>query len=260
MNNLNLPCPLWIASDIHLGPDGPATRQAFSRFLEQARDNAGALLLCGDIFEAWIGDDQALKAPPGWLAQIIDELEQTGRKLPVFLGRGNRDFLLGQAFASRVGAHVLGDATRVSCAGITALVSHGDEYCTDDASYQRFRHWVRKPWVQALYLALGLGVRQRIARWARHRSRQSTAEKTMRVLDVNNQAIIAAFKRAGVSVMIHGHTHRPATHTYMIEGRTCTRYVLPDWDFDAPNALRGGWLVVDTNGVHPIQASNSSCN
>ena len=260
LNKLDLPGTVWIASDTHLGPDAPNTQKAFLAFLAQARQQANALILAGDIFEAWIGDDLACGQPPQWLAQVLNALKETSGKLDLFLVRGNRDFLMGHGLAREIGARLLGDQTLLHTAAGSVLLSHGDEYCTDDMAYQRLRHWVRKPWVQSLYLSLALPLRQRIAAWARSRSRQSSAGKPMMLLDVNAQSVMAAFERSGAQLMVHGHTHRPATHTYDVNGRSCLRYVLPDWDFDHPGTHRGGWLGIDASGLHMHQASNSSCN
>jgi UDP-2,3-diacylglucosamine hydrolase len=260
LNKLALPGPVWIASDTHLGPHAPQTQKAFLAFLEQARRHAGALLLCGDIFEAWIGDDLATDQPPVWLAQLVGALQETSAHIPVYLMRGNRDFLLGKHFANAVGARLLNDQTLLDTAAGLVLLSHGDEYCTDDRAYQRLRRWVRKPWVQKLFLGLSLTTRKRIAAWARSRSKRSTAGKQMTLLDVNQQAISTAFERSGSCLMVHGHTHRPAVHTYELNGKTCVRHVLTDWDFDCPGQHRGGWLLIDEKGIRPCQASNSSSN
>lgn len=260
MNKLVLPGPVWIASDIHLGPDVPRTQEAFLAFLHQARRNAGALVLCGDIFEAWIGDDLAIDSPPAWLDQLVHGLRATSAKVPLYVVRGNRDFLLGQAFTHHVNAHLLGDQTLLETPAGKVLLSHGDEYCTDDQAYQKMRVWVRKPWVQRLYLGLSLQVRKRIAAWARSRSRNATASKQMSLLDVNPQAVTEAFERYSCSLMVHGHTHRPAVHHYTVHERSCQRHVLTDWDFDHAGTPRGGWLIIDDSGLRACQASKSSCN
>lgn len=260
MNKLSLPGSVWVASDIHLGPDLPATQQAFIAFIQRAAIQADALILCGDIFEAWIGDDLAIKHPPDWLTAITDALRQTSRRIPVFLGRGNRDFLLGHDFANHVGAQLLDDQTLLQTDAGTLIISHGDEYCTDDAAYQNLRRWVRKPWVQKLFLGLSLATRQRIAAWARARSRRSTASKQMTLLDVNQNTILQAFEKTGVHTMVHGHTHRPAVHHYQTGTHSCVRYVLPDWHYDPPGPARGGWLVIDAQGIRRDQASKLSVN
>lgn len=252
MNKLNLPGTVWIASDIHLGSEAPATARAFYRFLTQARDQADALILCGDIFDAWVGDDCALKAPPSWLAEALDHFSQTAAQLPLWIGRGNRDFLIGQTLTDRLGAHLLPDVIELESSAGRVLLSHGDEYCTDDLAYQRFRRLVRTPWIQRLFLALGLPVRQGIADWARQRSRRSQIQKPMQIMDVNSEAITQAFERSGCDILIHGHTHRPAQHSVEVQGRSCTRFVLPDWDYENSPA-RAGWIVLDAEGPHLLQ-------
>src|SRR5690606_29981531 len=119
------------------------TAAAFIRFLDRARHDADALILCGDIFEAWIGDDHALHDPPPWLAQALEALRTTAGDIPLWLGRGNRDFLMGPALARHLGAGLLDDEVLLRTAVGTVLLAHGDQYCTDDLEYQRLRRLVR---------------------------------------------------------------------------------------------------------------------
>jgi len=248
LNRLDLPGKVWLASDIHLGPATPATRQAFERFLALAGEQADALLLCGDIFDAWIGDDAALSDPPAWLQASLYEMALTASKIPVWIGRGNRDFLMGPALAKHVHAQLLDDVVCLDTDYGPVLVSHGDEYCTADAGYQRFKRIVRNKWVQRAYLALGLRQRRRIADYARRRSMSSHAGKRPDIMDVTPPAIEQAFRRTGARAMVHGHTHRPARHDIHIDGQMLTRIVLPDWDFDH-GEKRGGWAVIDRHGI-----------
>jgi len=240
---------VWLASDIHLGPDAPATRGAFLKFLDSAAQQADALVLCGDIFDAWIGDDAAVAAPPDWLREVLHSLQKTSNAIPLWLGRGNRDFLMGERLASHLGAHLLPDPCRILTDLGPVLVSHGDEYCTADTQYQRFRKIVRSDWVQRLFLGLGLNLRRKIALWARERSRASGRGKRADIMDVAPEAIHEAFRNADVEIMVHGHTHRPARHGLRVDGRNRSRYVLPDWECDHASPPRGGWLAIDRNGI-----------
>ncbi|WP_245153350.1 UDP-2,3-diacylglucosamine diphosphatase [Allopusillimonas ginsengisoli] len=247
-DRLALPGTLWIASDIHLGPDVPATASAFHQFLDDACARADALILCGDIFDAWIGDDLARKAPPAWLSTTMEKLRHVSSRIPLWLGRGNRDFLLGPDFAKAVGARVLPDAVILETAAGPVLLSHGDEYCTDDAGYQRFRRLVRRPAIQSVFLALSLSARRWIADYARARSKASNQYKSANIMDVSPDAIALAFERSGAQIMVHGHTHRPAIHTVVVSDRPCSRIVLPDWEYDHATTPRGGWLSIDSAG------------
>lgn len=258
LNNIALTGAVWIASDIHLGPDTPATARAFHAFLDQACAQADALILCGDIFDAWIGDDFALSSPPPWLAATLEKLKQVSRTTPLWLGRGNRDFLMGQALAGHVGATMLSDRTCLATDAGNILLSHGDEYCTADRGYQRFRRIVRCPAVQWLFLRLSLSTRRRIADLARRRSMASNRGKSLDIMDVSPAAVEKAFSGADASIMVHGHTHRPRIHRLTVDGRPRSRYVLPDWDYDHEDACRGGWLVIDATGLHLHQASKSN--
>jgi len=240
---------VWAASDMHLSEASPATNRAFIDFLDQAALRSDYLFLPGDIFDAWIGDDYALKSPPPWLLPILDALLRASQHTRLYIGRGNRDFLMGDALARRIGAQLLPDAVRLETDAGSVLLSHGDEYCTADVAYQRFRRRVRNPLLQKMYLSLGLGIRRSIADWARRRSQKQNACKPMAIMDVHPEAINKALRQSDCRIMVHGHTHRPAIHSLTIDGQDRLRIVLPDWDFDHASRPRGGWLIIDADGA-----------
>ncbi|MBV6273445.1 UDP-2,3-diacylglucosamine diphosphatase [Alcaligenaceae bacterium CGII-47] len=255
MNKLSLPGTVWIASDIHLGDESPATARAFYRFLALARDQADAVILCGDIFNAWIGDDYAREDPPQWLAEALTHFRQTAAHIPLWMGRGNRDFLMSRALTDMLGAELLPDTVKLHTLAGTMLLSHGDEYCTDDHAYQRLRKILRSTWFRKIFLMQGLPLRRRIADWGRQRSKRSRGHKTMQIMDVNPLAITHAIEQSGCDTLIHGHTHRPAIHHIQVQGRSCTRIVLPDWDYEH-QPPRAGWLILDAQGPHLVQDTN----
>ncbi|MGY6273297.1 UDP-2,3-diacylglucosamine diphosphatase [Achromobacter denitrificans] len=247
MNKISLPGSVWLASDLHLGPATPATSEAFLAFLQAAREEASALLLPGDIFDAWIGDDVIRAAPP-WLAAVLAALRDTAARMPVWLGRGNRDFLIGEELAQALGAQLLPEPALLETDFGPILLTHGDEFCTDDAAYQQFRQMVRDPRWQAEFLAKTIPERLAMAQQARGESQAANQAKSMEIMDVNAGAIEGAFRDTGVRVLIHGHTHRPARHVLDVGGRKCERWVLPDWDCDHAAPPRGGWLVITRDG------------
>lgn len=247
-----LPGRVWIASDVHLSPDAPATAAAFHDFLAGAARQADTLILAGDIFDAWIGDDMALQPEP-WLKESLRALQFTAARIPLWLGRGNRDFLVGNALLRRIGARALPEPALLETDAGLILLAHGDEYCTADPHYQRFRRIVRHPGVQRAYLALPLRARQGIAGWARRRSMHSNQYKTADIMDVSPAAVEQALRDSGAPMLIHGHTHRPARHALTLDGQPHERLVLPDWDFDhAGAAARGGWIEIDQDGVRLV--------
>jgi len=251
MQVLHVPGTLWIAADVHLSAHAPRTCAAFLRFLEHAAAQADALFLCGDLFDAWVGDDAAIRDPPPWLAQVVQGLRHASSRIPVWFMHGNRDFLLGSSFTRLTGARALPDPVTLHTVVGKVLLSHGDQYCTDDRAYQWFRRIVRHAVVQRAYLALGLKTRRAIAAWARYRSQASQRGKDATIMDVNADAITRALRASGASILIHGHTHRPAEHLVEVDGRVCRRFVASDWDLDAA-APRMAWLQVDVNGVKAV--------
>ncbi len=233
--------PTLFASDLHLTPERPALASAFRVFCARPAREAQAVYLLGDLFDWWIGDDQLRDPFDAAVAEAIRGITRAG--VPVHVAHGNRDFLLGEGFAAATGATFLPERTVVDVHGTPTLLSHGDELCTGDADYQRFRARMRDPATQRRLLRLPRFVRRAIARGLRARSRDATALKPESILDVDEQAVADAFRRFGVARMIHGHTHRPATHHVDVDGRACERIVLPDW-YEA-----GRYLQVDATGA-----------
>ncbi len=250
MNKIELDGPVWLASDVHLGQHTTGTAEAFRDFLKLAASEASALLLPGDIFDAWIGDDVAVVAPP-WLAQDLMAIKACAAQIPVWLGRASRDFLVGAALAGGLGALLMPEHVRVTISGRTMLLSHGDEYCTDDVAYQQFRTMVRNPAWQSGFLSKSIPERLSLAAQARGESMVANQTKSMDIMDVNADAVAAAIRTAGVSLVVHGHTHRPGRNVLSVDGRICERWVLPDRDSEssAPGGkMRGGWMVIDEDG------------
>lgn len=232
-------------SDVHLHDSLPRTTQAFIDFLEGPARNARRLYLLGDLFEYWAGDDDIDTPYHKQIAQSLRDVSDAG--VAVFWIAGNRDFLVGQAFAREAGLTLLADPHIEDIARTRVVLSHGDAQCTDDQAYMAFRAQVRQPQWQAQFLAQPLSQRKAIIEGMRTGSREAQRAKSYEIMDVNPGAIRSLFESSGATVMIHGHTHRPATHVHEVGGVTCTRHVLPDWDCDT-GTPRGGWLALDTRG------------
>ncbi|KOC89981.1 UDP-2,3-diacylglucosamine diphosphatase [Winslowiella iniecta] len=216
---------LFIA-DLHLCEEEPAITAGFLRFLQREALNADALYILGDLFEAWIGDDDP-DPLHGEVAAALLALKQHGVRC--YFIHGNRDFLLGYRFAHASGMTLLPEEQLLELYGKRILILHGDTLCTDDEGYQRFRHKVHQRWLQKLFLALPLFIRQRIAEKMRANSKNANASKSVAIMDVNPHAVTDAFQRHRAQWMIHGHTHRPAVHPLQINGQPAERVVLGAW-------------------------------
>ena len=228
-------------SDLHLDATRPAATQAFCEFLKYRAAEADALYILGDLFEAWIGDDD-----DGPLAATISAalagLASEG--VPAAFVHGNRDFLIGNAFAERAGVSILPEKSTIEVGGEEVLLMHGDSLCTDDLDYQEFRSMVRDPKWQTQFLALPLAARRALASTARDASRISTGGKPMEIMDVNASAVAEAMRAHSVRRLIHGHTHRPAVHDFELDGAPASRIVLGDW-------FQRGWaLEHNESGFH----------
>jgi UDP-2,3-diacylglucosamine hydrolase len=212
-------------SDLHLDRHSPAANARFLTFLREEAAQARVLYILGDLFEAWIGDDD----PDPAKGRICEGLRQlTDRGVLCFVLHGNRDFLLGAGFAARTGCRLLPDPVIATFAEESVLLTHGDALCVDDHPYQELRSTVRAAAWQQRFLKLPLSTRDLLANRARRGSQAHIARATPFVMDVNEAAVNTVW-RNGVSRIIHGHTHRPGIHRNAFEGRSVERIVLGAW-------------------------------
>ncbi|HED3138210.1 UDP-2,3-diacylglucosamine diphosphatase [Citrobacter farmeri] len=216
---------LFIA-DLHLCTEEPAITAGFLRFLAGEARQADALYILGDLFEAWIGDDDPNPLHRE-MAAAIKALVDSG--VPCFFIHGNRDFLISKRFARESGMTLLPQERVLELYGRRVLIMHGDTLCTDDAGYQAFRAKVHQPWLQTLFLALPLFIRKRVAARMRAGSKAANSSKSLAIMDVNKHAVVAEMEKYRVQWLIHGHTHRPDVHALTVNGEPAFRVVLGAW-------------------------------
>jgi UDP-2,3-diacylglucosamine hydrolase len=236
---------LLFVSDLHLDAALPAAIGQFMRFLEGPARQAAGLYILGDLFESWVGDDDDDPARDG-VCRALRAYSAGGRSLWVL--RGNRDFLMGTGFEARTGATLLPDPFHLRYGALSAFVCHGDLLCTGDHPYQELRSLVRQPALQARYLRLPLAARRSLADSVRRGSQAHTGRQQAALMDVDAQAVEAAFRCSAARLLIHGHTHRPGVHPGHIDGRDVTRIVLGDWYH------QGSCLRLQANGGYELLA------
>ena len=213
-------------SDVHLDGSAPEAIEQFLEFLKVHALQAEGLYILGDLFETWVGDDDADPAK----ARVCAALHAlTASGVAAFIIHGNRDFLLGREFCQRTGCELLVDPSIVELDGERVLLTHGDALCTDDRAYQALRSTVRARAWQRRFLRLPLTARETLAHQARAGSQAHTARVVMQIMDVNASAVEKSFRTLDVRRMIHGHTHRPAIHNSAIDGASVQRIVLGAW-------------------------------
>ena len=231
---------VFFISDLHLTESRPEINRVFFEFLRGPARKAESLYILGDLFEYWAGDDDLADPFNESVAGALAEYSRTG--IPLKFMHGNRDFLLDGEFAKACGGRLIDDPYPLDLFGTPTLLMHGDTLCTDDIDYQQFRAQVRAPAWQKTFLALPLEQRKRQIEAVRQTSESEKTRKAPEIMDVNPGAVEATFREHGYPRLIHGHTHRPARHVHRVDGRTCERWVLPDW-YES-----GGILVCDEKG------------
>ena len=210
-------------SDIHLSENNPHLTNAFKVFLNESKEACTHLFILGDLFEIWIGDDDDNSFIQDIKKTLID-FTLDGPE--TFLMHGNRDFLIGEAFADEVGISILPDPYTLDINGMKAILSHGDFLCTDDSDYIEFRNKVRSEAWQKDFLSKSIDERNEIANSLRSDSKDATSEKSLEITDANLETVNKFIKEHSPDIFIHGHTHRPKIHQH----DSTQRIVLGDWN------------------------------
>ncbi len=214
-------------SDLHLSAARPSSISLFCNFMEVSATQLSKLYILGDLFDYWIGDDGAEALGFTRVEKALKQTSDSGTK--IYFIAGNRDFLVGKAFAERTGVDILKDKTILELYGQRVMIAHGDQFCIDDIAYIKARtHFLNPQW-QLSVLKTPIEDRIQEAMRLRSESEQRKSGQSEEIMDVNQQEIIREFKKHDLDLMIHGHTHRPYVHQLEIDGRTCRRYVLGEW-------------------------------
>ncbi len=220
---------LFIA-DLHLSEARPDLTNAFIHFLATKATQADELYILGDLFEFWIGDDEQSPLQQQ-ITLALKTLSEQGCRL--FYSHGNRDFMIGKRFARECGMTLLPPIYSCEMAGERTLLLHGDQLCTDDEAYQRFRRITSWPWLQWVFLHLPLSRRVKIAQQIRQGSHKGKQQKSRSIMDVTPSSVNDCFEQHQATLMIHGHTHRPMIHELSLNnGQKVRRIVLGDWNTD----------------------------
>ncbi len=217
----------YFISDIHLSANREDINKRFVFFLENQLSDAEHLYILGDLFDIWLGDDMS---PEYYSTQLNTLRHVTEKGVSISIMQGNRDFLLGEKFIEQLGCTLITDPTIIDLYGTTTVLTHGDILCTDDVDYQAFRREIRKPEAQSIFLSLPPQERMATAQKYREESLNQTAKKSSEIMDVNQDSVAQFMTEQGVTQLIHGHTHRPNKHEFILEGKPAVRWVLSDWD------------------------------
>ena len=237
----------YFIADLHLSENRPDITACFLRFLKDDAIEAEKLYILGDLFEAWVGDDDDspyLKT----IADALTKLSQIGTK--IYFIHGNRDFLLGKSYAKKAKMQLLPEIDTIELYGQTVVIMHGDTLCTRDINYQVFRTKSRSWWWQTAVKSLPLFIRKKMAANYRKQSAAATAVKSQEIMDVTESEVVTCLEQYQSQLLIHGHTHRPAVHEIMANGENAQRIVLGDW------YEQGAWLKVTPESIellnHPL--------
>lgn len=238
----------YFIADLHLAQNRPDITACFLRFLKDEAVKAQSLYILGDLFEAWIGDDDD-STYVATIANALETLSNFGTH--VYFIHGNRDFLLGKQYAKKSAMTLLPEVDSINLYEKNVIIMHGDTLCTRDIAYQKFRLKSRSWWWQTLIKSLPLFVRKKVAADYRKKSAAATAVKSQDIMDVTPCEVVKCLEDNNSQLLIHGHTHRPAIHELTANGKKAQRIVLGDW------YEQGAWLKVTPTSMELLNQAFS---
>ncbi len=227
-----------IISDLHLKEEATGITQLFEKFIHQIAIQSQELIILGDFFEFWIGDD-AMSDFQKSIAQQLALLAKTGTQ--IFIMPGNRDLLLGKKFCQEAHAQLLPEIIKKKYLGKQIIFCHGDQLCTGDTAYQNYRKQVHKPWVKKLFLSLPVFIRRLIAQKIRKNSKENFKKYPVMV-DVEPKTVLDFLIKNKAEILIHGHTHQKIYET--LNQNNFTRIVNSDWGIN-----HGSFIEINSEGI-----------
>jgi len=215
----------YFIADIHLSAEREDITRCLLDFIANDAPEAEALYVLGDLFEFWLGDDDITPLSET-IASAFKTLSAT---TPVFFIHGNRDFAIRNGWTKKAGMTLLPEQNVIDLYGTPTLIMHGDELCTLDVEYQKFRKKARGWWWPRLVGALPLWLRRKLAAKGRKTSQNNQRQLTAEIMDVVPDEVVYVMNKHGVQQLIHGHTHRPNIHSLVVNGKPAHRIVVGDW-------------------------------
>jgi UDP-2,3-diacylglucosamine hydrolase len=215
-------------SDLHLAPEQPETAQNFFNFLaELDSTNVEALYILGDLFKLWIGDDDYSQ----FNETIKEHLSSAGKRIPIYLMAGNRDFLLGNNFAQTSSCVLIEDPHIIDLYGKSTLLTHGDILTGREIKYRLFRLLLRTPGLLSLFLKLPIGIRLWIARQLRQHSknRQKCSVNKPHLIEPQLHELKKLLDQFTFEQIIYGHVHQATSGVMMVNNKNIDYISLAEW-------------------------------
>ena len=231
-------------SDVHLSPCEPRRSERFVRFLRRHMGRTDELYILGDLFDYWIGPKHLRLPDYRHVLDALREVAQSGVRV-VFL-HGNRDFYIGPRFREALGLETAESHVDIADRGHRILLCHGDHLCIRDRSTRRAQAIIRSRWVEAIFTRLPVSLATFLAEGYRRHSTRVTARKARRRIALAEEAVRAAFQ-SGVDIIVCGHVHQAAKHTWRLRGREKILFSLGEWSKGASYLLEedGRWRLCE---------------
>lgn len=223
---------IYFLSDFHLGaPNEQESRireDRLVRFLNNAKQDAAAIFIVGDIFDFWF--EYKTVVPKGFvrilgcLAQIADS------GIPLHVFTGNHDLWMNDYLTKELNAKVYFEPKHFEFAGKQFLIGHGDGLGPGDEGYKFLKKIFTNPICQWLFRWIHPDLGIQLANYFSAQSRAKTGSADEQFLGEDKEWLIIYTKQKAkeldVDFFIFGHRHYGIN--FKINDRS--RYInLGDW-------------------------------
>ena len=201
---------LYFISDAHLGlgtaDEERAKELRLVQFLDCIKNDASALFIVGDLFDAWF--EYRTVIPKGF-HRLFTKLEDlTNKGIEVHYLAGNHDYWIRDFFREQLGMKIYHDAFDITVDGKKIYIHHGDGLANKDTGYRILKKVLRNRFNIWLYSLLHPDLGISLARSSSRKSRHYTSTKDY---GEHDGMVLFAKKKIdeGFHIVIMGHRHRP---------------------------------------------------
>jgi len=207
---------LWIA-DAHLSDPSSGPYRSLQELLHRYLEEMDCLVLLGDLFEIWVGDNAFLVSKHRPLLDLLVAIRKRGTE--VFYLKGNHDFLLGDLISRTIGSLIFDEEAVFQWDGYRFFASHGDQVNKKDYGYRILKALLRSHWIERAVGLAGDSKSYWIAQHLARVARGGSSEKKTRVA----QSLAFRYARDRLNeqydAVILGHSHILQSYVFTVRGR-----------------------------------------
>ena len=206
---------IYFASDNHLGApnrEASAKRELkFVAWLEEAKKDAAAIFLLGDLFDFWF--EYRSVVPKGFIRTLGKLAEITDAGIPVYYFVGNHDLWMDGYFEEELNIPVYHEPKTFEFNNKKFLIGHGDGLGPGDLGYKRMKKVFTNPVAKWFFRWLHPDLGVRLAQYLSVKNKLISGDDDVTFLGEDNEWLVQYSKRKleeeHRDYFVFGHRHLP---------------------------------------------------